>query len=94
MGTMTLVFLNLRSRDYTPKLITSCTIVGERQGFSSRERGFDDAGAARQALEAAGIERFRLEHVFRPTHGDWATTLELTPTQARLLNVLGLDNAE
>jgi hypothetical protein len=55
---MTLFFFNLRKLGDTPKLIARCTIVGERQGFSSRERQFDDADAARQALEAAGVESF------------------------------------
>jgi len=91
---MTLFFLNLRRRDDTPKLIASCAIVGEPQGFSSREREFDDAGAARQALEAAGVEQSRLEYVLGRIHGDWATTLELTPAQARSLNVLRLADTE
>lgn len=91
---MTLFFLNLRRRDDTPRLIASCTIVGERQGFSSRERGFEDAGAARQALEAAGVEGSRLEYLFGQTHGDSATTLELTRTQAYSLGVLRLENTE
>lgn len=92
--TMTLFFLNLRRRDEAPKLIASCSIVGERRGFSSRERGFDDAGAARQALEAAGVERSRLEYVFGPTHGDSARTLELTQMQAYSLGVLRLEDTE
>ena len=91
---MTLVFLNLRRRDDTPRLIASCTIVGERQGFSSREREFDDAGAVRQALEAAGVERSRLEYIFGRTHGDWTTSLELTPAQAQSIKVLRLADAE
>lgn len=91
---MTLFFLNLRSADNAPKVIATCTIVGERQGFSSREREFDDVGSATQVLEAVGVERSRLEYVFGRTYGHWATALELTATQAQLLDVLRLDNSE
>jgi len=74
--------LNLRRKDHTHRLVGSCSIIGETQGFEPHRREFADEREATKALAAAGIDRSR------------CGSIEVSQNEAQKLDVLWIDSTE
>lgn len=86
--------LNLRRKDHTHRLVGSCSIIGETQGFEPHRREFADEREATKALAAAGIDRSRCDCIAEDAPPDWASSIEVSQNEAQKLDVLWIDSTE
>jgi hypothetical protein len=91
---MAVFFFKLSRKDETPRLVASCTVIGEEHGYETRQREFDNESQAAKALSGAGIGKNRFDHVPEGAKRDWCCSFEISHNEAQKLDVLHVDSTE
>jgi hypothetical protein len=84
----------LSRKDETRRLIVTCTVVGEEQGYETHQREFENAAQATKALSGAGVGRDRCGPVPEDADPDWSCSFEISHNEAQRLDVLHVDSTE
>ena len=89
------VFLcKLARKDQTPRLVVTCTVVGEDHGYETHPREFDNESHAAKALLQAGIDKNRVGSIPADAKSDWSCSFEISHNEAQKLDVLHVDSTE
>ena len=85
---------NLRYDPQSEKLIVSCPIVGETDGFRGVVRTFKSEGEVVSALNAAGIANERYQTTLSQVRSVWGSFFEISQCEAQILDILQTDTPE
>lgn len=85
---------NLRFEPQNEKLIASCPIVGEIDGFRGVVRTFTSEGEVVSALNAAGIANERYQPAVSRARIAWGSFFEISQCEAQILDILQTDSPE
>ncbi|HTF67361.1 MAG TPA: hypothetical protein VK638_32245 [Edaphobacter sp.] len=85
---------NLPCEPQNEKLIASCPIVGEIEGFRGVVRTFKSEGDVVSALNAAGIADERYQTTLSQARSAWGSFFEISQCETQKLDILQTDSPE
>jgi hypothetical protein len=85
---------NLRYEPQREKLIASCPIVGQTEGFRGVVRTFKSEDEVVSALDAAGIANERYQTALSQVRSVWGSFFEISQCEAQKLDILQTDTPE